>query len=136
MTAGGAAAGAVIASTSGPRPHASRHPDPPVHAAASSRAADPADSGLVGPASRPESVQVLLPRPTGRVVVISPVTAIYDAGGRYPSLRVFQYARPVPESRPFGSLDVDPGPIGNRKLLSETYGRDRRIASRFVDTAR
>lgn len=77
-----------------------------------------------------------MPRPTGRVAVFSPVTATYDAGGRYPSLRIFQYARPVPESRPFGTLAVDPGPTGNRKLLSETYGRERGNASRFVDTAR
>ncbi len=58
-----------------------------------------------------------------RPVVLSATTATYDRSGSYPKLHLFQLARPLPESRPYGSLNVSLDPGARRALVSGSYLR-------------
>jgi hypothetical protein len=93
-------------------------------------------TGLAQPPPRAErrdsSLAVPLPL-AKRVAKNSEVTSTYDAYGRYPVLRLFQIARPIPEPRPFGSLPVQLDEIGHRHLIDGAYRKTESPYSGLVD---
>lgn len=64
-----------------------------------------------------------------RVALLSEPTATYDARGSYPVYRLFQYAKPLPESRPFKGLDVSVPP----SLFTGAYQRTASSKPSYID---
>ena len=77
--------------------------------------------------------RVAVEKTRARLALNSEPTHTYDSHGNFPTLRLFQIARQLPEYRPFGSLAVDPGPGGRASLLSRSYGRASREKPQFID---
>lgn len=67
--------------------------------------------------------------PSRRVAVLSEATAIYDARGSYPAYRMFQYAKPLPESKPYKGLDLETPP----SLFAKSYTRSAPPRATFID---
>lgn len=53
-----------------------------------------------------------------RVLNTSSSTAIYNQKGKYPALRLFQFAHPVPQPRPFDRLVKNFPEVGNSLFVS------------------
>ncbi len=107
----------------------------PQSVADSSATPESAQDQSVAAQAIPQVRREILERPRGRVAKNSLPTQTYNARAQFPSLKVFQYARPLPEPRPFGTLEVKPGPGGAQKLLAHSYGRSRETSSSlFVDS--
>lgn len=70
--------------------------------------------------------------PGRRLVNFSETTATYDARGNFPSLRIFQVARPQPDYRPYGDLVKEMTGRSAGVLLGAYAGR-RETNSGLVD---
>lgn len=67
-----------------------------------------------------------------RLLSFSEPTATYDARGNFPSLRIFQIARPQPDYRPYGDLIEDLPGRGAGVLLG-AYSSPRTMSATLVD---
>lgn len=144
MSAAGLAAGVEAASPA--RAVASRRVEPaspgflesfPSTQTSSSSSSSPSGASpdpLIAAQATPAVRREIIERPRGRVAKNSLPTQTYNARAQFPALKVFQYARPLPEFRPFGRLEVEPGSDGARKLFAGSYGRSREPSSLFVDS--
>jgi len=67
-----------------------------------------------------------------RLLSFSEPTATYDARGNFPSLRVFQIAKPQPDYRPYGDL-VEDLPVRGAGVLLGAYSGRQKTSSTLVD---
>lgn len=101
--------------------------------ATTSRVVSASSPGLLPPhevaAPRVASSQIRY----ARVARNSEVTFVYDAKGSYPSMRLFQIARPVPPNRAYGSLPISIDTPGFKQFAAAAYRRAEMNAPRMLD---